>query len=164
LGSPKAAHEAVVHGESGEIAKHEIDIRSLEERSMTILVIEDSRLLRLAIERILIKAGYSVTAVGDGQEGLCRARIVRPEIILLDMMLPLIEGTEVLRQLKTDPLTKSIPVIVLSGLSQRNEKKLIAAGAAAYLEKSLLDVEKDGRGLVDAVKNVSTAYSAPANA
>ena len=131
---------------------------------MTILVIEDSRLLRLAIERILIKAGYSVTAVGDGQEDLCRARIVRPEIILLDMMLPMIEGTEVLRQLKKDPCTKSIPVIVLSGLSQRNEKKLVAAGAAAYLEKSRLNLEKDGSGLVDAVKNVSTAYSAPANA
>jgi CheY-like chemotaxis protein len=71
--------------------------------------------LRLAIERILIKAGYSVTAVGDGQEDLCRARIVRPEIILLDMMLPMIEGTEVLRQLKKDPCTRSIPVIVLSG-------------------------------------------------
>ena len=131
---------------------------------MTILVIEDSRLLRLAIERILIKAGYSVIAVGDGEEGLCRARIVQPEVILLDMMLPFIEGTEVLRQLKKDPLTKAIPVIVLSGLSQRNEKKLMAAGAAAYLEKSLLDMEKEGSGLVDAVKNVSAAYSAGANA
>ncbi len=67
---------------------------------MTILVIEDSRFLRLALDRILVKAGYHVIAVGDGREGLLRARDNRPDIILLDMLLPTLEGTEVLRQLK----------------------------------------------------------------
>ena len=57
---------------------------------MRILVIEDSRFLRLAIERILVKAGYEVVAVGDGQEG--NAGRVRPDIILLDMMLPTWKG------------------------------------------------------------------------
>jgi len=76
---------------------------------MKILVIEDSRLLRSAIERTLSRAGYEVVAVGDGQEGLWRAQDVRPDIILLDMMLPTMVGTGVLRQLKQDPLTTSIP-------------------------------------------------------
>jgi CheY-like chemotaxis protein len=121
---------------------------------MTILVIEDSRFLRLALERILVKAGYEVIVVGDGKEGLRCAQDVLPAIILLDMMLPSMEGTAVLGKLKQDPLTKSIPVIVLSGLSQKNEKKLMTAGAAAYFEKSLLNLDKDGSGLVHAVQHV----------
>jgi CheY-like chemotaxis protein len=121
---------------------------------MTILLIEDSRFLRLALERILVKAGYHVIAVGDGQEGLLRAQDNRPDLILLDMMLPTLEGTEVLRQLKQDPITKLIPVIVLSGLSQKNEEKLKTAGAVAYFEKSLLNLDKDGSSLVQAVQNV----------
>jgi len=121
---------------------------------MTVLVIEDSRFLRLALDRILVKAGYDVIAVGDGKEGLRCAQDVLPAIILLDMMLPSMEGTAVLGKLKQDPLTKSIPVIVLSGLSQKNEKKLMTAGAAAYFEKSLLNLDKDGSGLVHAVQHV----------
>jgi CheY-like chemotaxis protein len=121
---------------------------------MTILLIEDSRFLRLALERILVRAGYHVIAVGDGREGLLRARDNRPDLILLDMMLPTLEGTEVLRQLKRDPITKDIPVIVLSSLSQKNEEKLKTAGAVAYFEKSLLNLNKDGSSLVQAVQNV----------
>ena len=121
---------------------------------MTILVIEDSRFLRLALDRILVKAGYEVIAVGDGKEGLRCAQDVLPAIILLDMMLPSMEGTAVLGKLKQDPLTKSIPVIVLSGLSQKNEKKLMTAGAAAYFEKSLLNLDEDGIGPVHAVQHV----------
>jgi CheY-like chemotaxis protein len=56
--------------------------------------------------------------------------------------------------LKRDPLTESIPVIVLSGLSQKNEQKLKRAGAAAYLEKSILSLEKRGGGLVQAVETL----------
>jgi CheY-like chemotaxis protein len=121
---------------------------------MKILVIEDSRLLRSAIERTLSRAGYEVVAVGDGQEGLCRAQDVRPDIILLDMMLPTMVGTGVLRQLKQDPLTTSIPVIILSGLSQKNETKLKKAGASAYFEKSLLNLDKDDSELLKAVQKV----------
>jgi len=120
---------------------------------MTILVIEDSRFLRSTMERILVKAGHTVVAVGDGEEGLRRAQETHPDVILLDMMLPTLEGTGVLRELKQNPLTKPIPVIVLSGLAQKNEKKLKMAGAAAYFEKSKLNVENDGPALVQAVEN-----------
>src|SRR5579864_4254428 len=119
---------------------------------MKILVIVDSRLLRSAIERTLSRAGYEVVSVGDGQEGLSRAQDIHPDIILLDMMLPTLVGTGVLRQLKQDSATKSIPVMILSGLSQKNEAKLKKAGASAYFEKSLLNLDKDGSGLVKAVQ------------
>lgn len=126
---------------------------------MKILVIEDSRFIRLAIERMLVKAGCNVTAVGDGQGGLQIAQEGRPDVILLDMMLPTLEGTSVLRQLKQDPITKTIPVIVLSALSQKNEGKLKRAGAAGYLEKSKLNLNGDGRDLMEAISDLLGAVS-----
>ena len=136
---------------------------------MKILVIEDSRFLRTAIERTLTKAGYSVTGVADGEEGLLAARTTLPALILLDMMLPGLDGTCVLKSLKKDASTKTIPVIVLTGLSQRNETKLKKAGAAAFIEKSALDLGKNADILIHAVEalgklpepQVATAAQAP---
>lgn len=122
---------------------------------MTILVIEDSRFLRAAIEKCLTKAGHRVAAVGDGQEGLRQAQDMHPDVIMLDMMLPTMDGTGVLSQLKQNALTKSIPVIVLSGLSQKNEKKLKMSGAVAYFEKSNLKLEQDGNALVQAIEQLT---------
>ena len=87
---------------------------------MRILLIEDSRFLRTVIERILVKAGHSVTGVADGREGLRAARTSSPALILLDMMLPGPDGTGVLKALKEDASTAQIPVIVLTGLSQKS--------------------------------------------
>jgi CheY-like chemotaxis protein len=108
---------------------------------MTILVIEDSRFLQLVIERVLVKAAYRVLKTSDGEDGLRVAKERVPDLILLDMMLPKLGGVNVLRALKNDPLTAKIPVIVLSGLSQMNEAKLLSEGAAAYLEKSSLGLD-----------------------
>lgn len=83
-------------------------------------------------------------AGGDGGEGLHRAKDMLPDLIRLDMMLPTMEGTALLRQLKQDPRTQLIPVIVLSGLSQKNENRLRLAGAAAYFEKSMLNLSGEG--------------------
>jgi CheY-like chemotaxis protein len=121
---------------------------------MKILVIEDSRFLRVAIEKVLRKAGYDVFGVADGREGLSAARADPPALILLDMMLPGIDGTAVLKALKLDPLTAQIPVIVLTGLSQKNEAKLKSAGAFAYIEKSSLDLGQNSDALVNSVENV----------
>jgi CheY-like chemotaxis protein len=122
---------------------------------MKLLVIEDSRFLRTAIEKVLQKAGHQVISVGDGVEGLRVAQETQPDVILLDMMLPTMEGTEVLRRLKLDALTKLIPVFVLSSLSQKNEQKLKTSGAAAYFEKALLKLDGDGSDLLKAVQSVS---------
>lgn len=121
---------------------------------MKILVIEDSRFLRAAIERSLVKAGHEVTSIGDGREALLAARSSLPALIFLDMMLPGLEGTCVLKELKRDAQTSHIPVIVLTGLTQKNEMKLKKAGAAAYIEKSSLDLGKNPDALVQAVASV----------
>jgi CheY-like chemotaxis protein len=83
----------------------------------TVLVVEDSKLLRTNSERVLKKAGYLVVTASDGMEALTVARESRPDLILLDMMLPKLDGPSVLQAVKTDPLTAGIPVVVVTGLS-----------------------------------------------
>jgi CheY-like chemotaxis protein len=70
------------------------------------------------------------------------------------MLLPKLSGPDVLRKLKESPATAAIPVIVLSSLSQKNEKKLLEDGAAAYFEKSGLDLDKNSDRLAAAVETV----------
>jgi len=121
---------------------------------MKILLIEDSRFLRLAIEKLLSKGGHEVACAADGLDGLRAARTAPPQLILLDMMLPGLDGTGVLERLKLDPLTAQIPVVVLTGLCQMNETKLKEAGAAAFIEKSSLNLESNPDGLIRTVERV----------
>jgi len=121
---------------------------------MKVLLIEDSRFLRAAIERSLLKAGHEVTSIADGREASLAARSWLPDVILLDMMLPGLVGTCVLSELKQDASTSHIPVIVLSALSRQNEKKLKQAGAAAFIEKSALGLEKTADSLLLAIRGV----------
>jgi CheY-like chemotaxis protein len=129
---------------------------------MKILLIEDSRFQRIANERALLKAGYAVVQAGDGEEGLRVAREKVPDLILLDMMLPRVSGLEVLRTLKSDVLVKHIPVIVLSGLGQANEAKLLKEGAAAFVVKSEKSLENNSLVLIQAIERVLSATEASA--
>jgi len=121
---------------------------------MKIFLVDDSRFLRLASERALVKAGYQVISAADGEEALRIARNQIPNLILLDMMLPKISGLEVLRALKQDAATKDIPVIILTGLSERNKEKLLQEGATSYVEKSDKLLEKNAAVLIQAVAQV----------
>ena len=109
----------------------------------TVLVVEDSKFLRADREHVLKKAGYLVLTAADGLEALTVAREALPDLILLDMMLPKLDGPSVLRALKADPVTAQIPVVVVTALSQKNEEKLMHDGAAAFLEKGLLLANDD---------------------
>jgi CheY-like chemotaxis protein len=117
----------------------------------TVLLVEDSRLQKQAIETILFRAGYLVLLASDGEEGLQLARESRPELILLDLRLPGIDGEEVLRVLKQESRTKQIPVIIISDLAEASFAKLRAAGAADYFPKSRLLGAEDGEGAFLAV-------------
>jgi CheY-like chemotaxis protein len=103
------------------------------------------------MEKLLVKAGHEVIGIADGREALPAARSCLPELVLLDMMLPGLDGTCVLQELKQDGVTSQIPIIVMTGLSQKNEAKLRKAGAAGFIEKSSLDLEKNPDGLVQAI-------------
>jgi CheY-like chemotaxis protein len=116
-----------------------------------ILIVEDSKFLRIATDRALTRAGYVTISAADGDEALRLARERLPDVILLDMMLPKMTGPDVLKALKSDPETQAIPVIVVSGLSQRNAERLQHDGAAGFLEKSSLEVEKGSEKLLAAI-------------
>lgn len=105
---------------------------------MKILLVEDSKVTRLENETALHKAGYAVICAEDGEAALRMAREGKPDLILLDMILPKMSGPEVLQHLKSEPETAEIPVIVVSSLSEKNRQKLIEAGAEDYLAKSEL--------------------------
>jgi CheY-like chemotaxis protein len=120
--------------------------------AMNVLVIEDSRFLRGLISKTLTLAGYSVTAVADGEAGVLEARASLPSLILLDMMLPGLDGTRVLKALKEDASTAKIPVIVMTGLSQRNAAKLKKAGAVAFIEKTQLKLDESADALIPIIE------------
>lgn len=100
-----------------------------------ILLVEDSKMIKIAAQRILVKAGYEVLTAEDGELAVKIADETLPDLILLDMLLPKLDGPEVLARLKKNPATASIPVIVLSGLSDKNAPKLMDAGASAFIHK-----------------------------
>jgi len=125
-----------------------------------VLLVEDSKFLRMATEHSLSKAGYLVSTAADGEEALQVANDKLPDIILLDMMLPRVSGLDVLRALKVDVLVKHIPVIVLSGLGQANEAKLLNEGAAAFVVKSEKSSEHNSSVLIQAIEGVLTGTKA----
>jgi two-component system, cell cycle response regulator DivK len=125
-----------------------------------VLLIDDSKFLRRANELSLAKAGHQIVAASDGEEGLRLAREKKPDVIVLDMMLPKLSGADLLHLLKRDPLTAKIPVIVLSSLPQKNELKLMAAGAAAYLEKSNLALQQGSSELSRTISKILSSIPA----
>ena len=108
------------------------------EHNVKILLVEDSKPIRRENESALLKAGYEVVTAEDGESALRAARSEKPDLVLLDMILPKMSGPEVLKHLKDDPATAQIPVVVLSSLSEKNRQKLMEQGADEYLEKSAL--------------------------
>lgn len=105
---------------------------------MRILLVEDSKAIRRANESALLKAGYEVTCAEDGESALQLAEEQKPDLILLDMILPKLSGPEVLQRLKREPQTAAIPVVVLSSLTEKNRQKLMEEGAEEYIEKNTL--------------------------
>ena len=125
----------------------------------TVLLIEDSKFIRVTSQRELMRAGYKVLMAADGEHGLRMARENMPDLILLDMMLPIIAGADVLRTLKEDRLTAHIPVIILSSLSQKCSMKLKQNDVAGYIEKSAL-VSGDSKVIVQALKAAAGSQAA----
>jgi DNA-binding response OmpR family regulator len=102
-----------------------------------ILIVEDDKFLRELITKKLKEEGYETVGAGDGEEGIEKAKKESPDIILLDLILPGIDGFEVLSRIKDDSAVSSIPVIILSNLGQREEvEKGLKMGAVDYMIKA----------------------------
>lgn len=108
-----------------------------------ILFIEDEETLQKTFEDILKQGGYEMIRSLDGETGLKSAKSEKPDLILLDLVLPKMHGFEVLKKLKEDPKTKEIPVIILTNLEGANEiEKAIELGAKAYLIKTAYSLKE----------------------
>src|SRR5712691_5074740 len=107
-----------------------------------VLLAEDDRFLRKAAETALKRQGFTVLPAVDGEEALRMARAEAPDVVLLDLIMPKLQGFEVLRALKADPATTKIPVIILSNLGQESDvKQAMEAGAAGYFVKANLSLQ-----------------------
>ena len=109
----------------------------------TILFIEDEPTLQKTVGQFLEKEGYQTKSALDGQVGLALAKKFKPDLILLDLILPKKDGFEVLRELKKDATTKDIPVIILTNLEGGVDvEKALSLGATTYLVKANYELEE----------------------
>jgi DNA-binding response OmpR family regulator len=108
-----------------------------------ILFVEDESALQKTFGEILKQEGYEMISALDGEIGLRLAKTKKPDLILLDLILPKIHGFEVLKKLKEDDETKGIPVIVLTNLEGIGDvNKAIELGATTYLVKADYSLEE----------------------
>ena len=102
-----------------------------------ILIIEDDVLVARMYQKVFSFEGMEVEVANDGIEGVEKARTLKPDLIVCDVMMPKMNGLEVLDQLKSDPETKDIPVIMLTNLSgTQDAEKALSRGAISYMVKS----------------------------
>ena len=121
-----------------------------------VLIIEDDPLMSRMYQRIFIFQKYDVEVAGDGEEGLAKVASTNPTIILLDVMMPKMNGLQVLEKLKSDPATKSIPVIMLTNLAgQQDAETALMKGAVKYIVKS----EHEPKEIADMVEEVISGYT-----
>ena len=114
----------------------------MADQGQRILLAEDDRFLRKAAETTLKRHGFEVVTAIDGEDALREIQKEAPDLILLDLIMPKMQGFEVLQRVKADPVTAGIPVIILSNLGQdRDVERALEAGAAAYFIKSNLSLD-----------------------
>ena len=107
-----------------------------------ILIVDDDRHNRLLLEVMLAPDGYSIVSAPTGEEALAMVAQQPPDLILLDVMMPGMDGYQVVARIKSNPATKHIPVIMLSALDDRNSRTHgLSAGAEDFLTKPVNRVE-----------------------
>jgi two-component system cell cycle response regulator DivK len=101
-----------------------------------ILVVEDQEDLRDVLRTLLVGSGYEMLEAADGEAGVAKAQSDRPDLILMDIQLPVLDGYEATRRIKTDPSLKATPVIAVSSFAMKgDEEKARAAGCDHYVTK-----------------------------
>lgn len=119
----------------------------------TILFIEDEPTLQKTVGHILEEEGFEIKSALDGEIGLQKAKKSKPDLILLDLILPKKDGFEVLAELKKDQTTKDIPVIVLTNLEgTKDVEKILKLGATTYLVKANYELEEVVKKIKEALK------------
>jgi len=127
----------------------------MADKKAKILLVEDDLFMRRLYSEAFTLAGYTVTAAVDGGEGLMQIYKDIPSIVLLDVMMPEMNGIELLEKIKADPITKHIPVIMLTNLSGKTEENnALSKGAEKYLVKS----EYEPKQVVQIVEEILSVH------
>jgi two-component system, cell cycle response regulator DivK len=106
--------------------------------SQTILVVEDNALNRKLVKDVLEHAGFTVLSVPTGEEGVQVATEQPPDLVLMDLQLPGIDGTEALRQLRSHPSSRTIPVVAVTAFAMQEDRDHArAAGFDGYVQKPI---------------------------
>src|SRR5687767_4662034 len=138
-------------------------------RRTRVLVADDTESIRALFQKLLTNEGHHVVSVEDGMAALDAVRRHRPDVVLLDVGMPGVDGIEVCRQLKSDPLTRLTPVVLVTGLSDLSDRiKGIEAGADDFLSKPVHPHELRARvaslsrmkQLTDALDSAEAAFMA----
>jgi len=104
--------------------------------SKRILIVEDQEDLRGVLHDLLSGSGYAVIEAADGQEGVAKAKSERPDLILMDIQMPILDGYEATRQIKADPTLAKMPIIAVSSFAMKgDEEKARKAGCDHYVTK-----------------------------
>ncbi len=123
----------------------------MEKGKAHILLVEDDVFLSNIYQKKFEMEGFKISTADNGEKGLADAKRKKPDIILLDVLLPKLDGFAVLEKLKEDPATKEIPVILLTNLGQKDDvEKGLESGAADYLIKAHFKPSE----VVDKVKKI----------
>jgi len=105
---------------------------------VTILVVDDSPTVIAAFTKVLTQAGFKVLTAMSGEDGVSMAKTERPDLILMDVVMPGINGYQATRQLRHDPVTANTPILIVSGAQQTTEQMWgRKAGANGFLSKPI---------------------------
>lgn len=118
-----------------------------------ILFIEDEPTLQKVASEVLRQEGYSIKSFIDGQQGMEAIKEDKPDLVLLDLILPSKNGFEILKEMKSDKATKDIPVIILTNLEgSRDVEKALELGATTYLVKANYELDDIVKKVKDTLK------------
>lgn len=121
-----------------------------------ILIVEDDPLMQRMYQKAFSFDGYEVVVAGDGVEGIDKARTEKPTAVLLDVMMPKMNGLDALAKIKSDPDLKKLPVIMLTNLAgSADADKALELGAVKYIVKS----EQEPKEVVKMVKEIVAGYT-----
>lgn len=101
----------------------------------SILIVEDHPTMRDAMRLVLEEDGHQVEEASDGEAGIAMVRDRAPDVVLLDLNIPMVSGAEVLETLKSDPATAEVLVVVVTATGEEGRRKAIAQGADGYITK-----------------------------
>ncbi|MHB8067738.1 MAG: response regulator [Desulfobaccales bacterium] len=103
-----------------------------------ILIVEDNEVSRVLMKDILVYYGYEIIEAGEGAEGIEKAKEYRPDLILMDIQMPLMDGFQAVTQLKADPETRDIKIISITAFAMKGDReRILQAGSDEYMAKPI---------------------------